>query len=468
MTIDESMSLETARRRTAFIRSRLPESGLFAGQQWKISPTPFELESRLAKDLQKFGRVLLQFYRASDLLYRKSVEGTLPSWIADLLDQGKPNSLIKLQRSEAFKLQTPRVIRPDILLTEEGFSITELDSVPGGIGLIGWLNQTYDQLKQNFGDTEPPIPGESVSSSRKKRPQSLVGGPKGPIEGFRGIFGNYQRIHLVVSDESETYRPEMEWLAAQMSTDDFCSVRSQTFDQFQEGDAVYRFFELFDLENVSNASQVFDLASRQLIQLTPPPKYVVEEKMLFALLWNRNLRKFWRQEIGEGFLRKLQTHIPYSWVVDPSPLPPHAAYPELGLTDWHQLKSLSQKERRLILKISGFASEAWGSRGVYLGSDLSTEDWSQAVDQAIQRFANNPYILQRFAKPKTVASHWFDFEAQRLQPMTGRVRLCPYYFVHGKGDQARAELGGCLATVCPADKKIIHGMRDAILTPCVG
>ena len=30
-----------------------------------------------------------------------------------------------------------------------------------------------------------------------------------------------------------------------------------------------------------------------------------------------------------------------------------------------------------------------------------------------------------------------------------------------------AELGGVLATICPADKKIIHGMKDAILAPCV-
>jgi hypothetical protein len=46
------------------------------------------------------------------------------------------------------------------------------------------------------------------------------------------------------------------------------------------------------------------------------------------------------------------------------------------------------------------------------------------------------------------------------------VRLCPYYFVVGDGDAARARLGGVLATVCPADKKIIHGMQDAVLAPC--
>ena len=110
------------------------------------------------------------------------------------------------------------------------------------------------------------------------------------------------------------------------------------------------------------------------IRLTPPPKPVFEEKLLFALLWNRNLREFWRRELGDAFFRRLQGHVPYSWVVDPVPLPPHAAIPELNLTDWQQLKSLSQRERELILKVSGFSEHAWGARGVYLGSDLSTAD----------------------------------------------------------------------------------------------
>ena len=50
--------------------------------------------------------------------------------------------------------------------------------------------------------------------------------------------------------------------------------------------------------------------------------------------------------------------------------------------------------------------------------------------------------------------------------MVGRVRLCPYYFVLGEGESAHTRLGGVLATICPADKKIIHGMKDAILAPC--
>jgi hypothetical protein len=50
--------------------------------------------------------------------------------------------------------------------------------------------------------------------------------------------------------------------------------------------------------------------------------------------------------------------------------------------------------------------------------------------------------------------------------MKGRARLCPYYFVSGEGDNLRSELGGVLATIVPADKKIVHGMADAVLAPC--
>jgi hypothetical protein len=157
---------------------------------------------------------------------------------------------------------------------------------------------------------------------------------------------------------------------------------------------------------------------------------------------------------------------PYTWLIDPSPLPPHAAIPELNLTDWQQLKLLSQKERELILKISGFSDHAWGARGVFLGSDLSHADWAGAVAKAIDGFTRSPYVLQRYHKPALADAQWFDFTQEQMVPMKGRVRLCPYYFVKGDAEAARAQLGGVLATICPPDKKIIHGMTDAIFAPC--
>jgi len=424
-----------------FVREQTPPGGLFAGLDWRISPAPFPLDEKLAGEIESLGRVLLQFYRAVNLLYRKSAEGKQPEWVARWLDLGKPAGLIELQRSAAFRNEIPRVIRPDILLTETGFSITELDSVPGGIGLTGWLNQTYS-----------------------KSGAQVLGGADGMLRGFESIFDDAKQVHVVVSEEGATYRPEMEWLAAQLGPR--FSIHDSQFNDFADDSAVYRFFELFDLANVPDSKRIFELAAEKKIRLTPPPKPIFEEKMQFALLWNRNLQNFWRQELGEGFLARLKKMVPYTWLVDPAPLPPHAAIPELNLTDWQQLKTLSQKDRDLILKVSGFSENAWGARGVFLGSDLSHADWSAAVDRATSSFSSSPFVLQRYEKPKLVRSEWFDFENKQIVPMPGRARLCPYYFVSGDGDAARPQLGGVLATICPADNKIIHGMTDAILAPC--
>jgi hypothetical protein len=135
------------------------------------------------------------------------------------------------------------------------------------------------------------------------------------LRGFEGIFGDAQRVHIVVSEEAATYRPEMEWLASELSGSRF-RVQRSNFTGFTQGDAVYRFFELFDLPNAENAKQIFELARDKQIFLTPPPKAIFEEKMLFALLWNRNLRGYWRQELGEAFFQRLSRLVPYTWLVD--------------------------------------------------------------------------------------------------------------------------------------------------------
>lgn len=427
-----------------FIQNALPKDGLFFGQEWRISPAPFALGQELADELAGLGRLLLQFNRAVNLLYRQSLAGKQPGWVAAWLDQGKPASLLELQRAHAFKNELPRVIRPDIILTDAGPRITELDSVPGGIGLTAWLNQTYAAL-----------PGGAAP---------IIGGARGMIDGFASIFGDAPSVHIVVSDEASTYRPEMTWLAGQLG--ERFQVRDTQFAEFAKGDAVYRFFELFDLAQVPSAGRIFDMALAGDIRVVSPPKPIFEEKMLFALLWNRHLRAFWRQELGERFFERLRGLSPYTWMVDPTPLPPQGALPELNLTDWTQLKTLSQKERELILKVSGFSDQAWGARGVHLGSDLPSAEWAAAVDAAIAAFPTSPHVLQRYHHPALLQAEWFDFAARQTMPMPGRVRLCPYYFVAGEGDAARANLSGVLATICPPDKKIIHGMSTAILAPC--
>jgi hypothetical protein len=380
----------------------------------------------------------MRFVRACNQLYRFSVSGRQPRWIAELLDRGKPSHLVALQRERKFALTIPKVIRPDLILTDDGYIIAELDNVPGGIGLTAWLDQIY-----------------SDNGAR------ILGGTQGMLDGFASILPGGD---IVVSEEAATYRPEMEWLAARLNElrpdlGRWRVVDAQPRDDWQS--RVYRFFELYDLANVPCAQQLLEKELRGEVSVTPPMKAALEEKMWFALFWLRPLESFWRRELGERTMLALRKVIPYSWLVDPEPLPRHAVLPRLETHSWEEVGRFSQKQRSLILKISGFSDQAWGSRGVVVAQDMPQSAWKGELEKALSEFETHPHILQQFHQGRLVGHDYLDVDAGELRRMRGRVRLCPYYFVGEK----TAVCGGALATICPDDKKLLHGMMDAILVP---
>jgi hypothetical protein len=176
------------------------------------------------------------------------------------------------------------------------------------------------------------------------------------------------------------------------------------------------------------------------------------------------LRDLWRRELSENQYRRLEKIIPYSWLVDPALLPPHAVLPRLEVNSWEEVAGFSQKQRELVLKRSGFHEEAWGARSVVIGHDVSQADWATSLRQAQTDFATAPWVMQEFKRAQVVEHPYYDPATGVVRTMRGRVRLCPYYFVAAGG--GTLSLGGVLATIVPEDKKIIHGMKDAILVPC--
>jgi hypothetical protein len=430
--------MHTEPDKLASIRGALPKEGLFAEKDFLLSPDPFPIDPAFEKELEQLGHRLFVFQRACNELYQRSVKGKQPAWIAAYLDAGKPAELIEFSRQKQFRDEVPLVIRPDLVLTEAGYTIAEIDSVPGGIGLTGWLNQAYAAI------------GSGV-----------IGGPEGMLEGFRSLLP--EGGDIVISEEASTYRPEMNWVAAQLNEKhpefEWRVVSAETYEP--TGRNVYRFFELFDLPNLARVSELMNAAKEGTVRVTPPFKPYLEEKMWFALFWMRPLREFWRRELSENYFLKLQEVIPYSWPLDPTRLPQHAVIPRLEISDWREAAKLSQKERDLLIKVSGFSPLGWGSRGVLVGSDVPQGEWEAAIEEALTTFQMSPRIMQRFHKARLVDHRYWDNSTDELKTMHGRVRLCPYFFV----ENAKVTLRGALATIVPADKKLLHGMRDAILAP---
>jgi hypothetical protein len=418
----------------AKLKEALPEGGLFGGG-WRWSPEPLRLSRAEARRLMALGHPLAKFQQACDALYRRSAAGKLPRWLAELLDTGKPDWMIRLQREPGTAGQFPRVIRPDLILTEQGFSMTELDSVPGGIGVAAWLAQVY--AAAGF---------------------EVLGGAEGMLDGFRSLLPSGGAV--LVSAEAADYRPEMDWLVRQLGPA-WEVVAAETYQP--DGRELYRFFELFDWRSVPAAKAMAEALADGKLRLTPPFKPHLEDKLWLALLWSPALKKVWEQALRGSHLQRLRELVPYGWVLDDTPLPPHAALPRLDAHGWEEVAEFSQKKRRMVLKISGFHETAWGSRGVFMGHDLAAAEWSERLLRAVDQAATQPWLVQEFHEGRLVDHPVFLADGS-VATMRGRVRLCPYFFIDSSGETT---LGGCLATIVPADKKKIHGMSDAIMLPCV-
>ncbi|MBI4388875.1 MAG: hypothetical protein HY580_01730, partial [Nitrospinae bacterium] len=486
------------------------QSGLFSETQngpgantWRISPEPFYLSGEEVRFFSELGYRLLKFYEALNRMYLDSAKGRAPGWIAEYLDIGKPSDLVDYARMNRFKGQLPGILRPDVIAAEDGFAITELDSVPGGFGLLACLQELYrapgrkivgadeggvvDLFRQMMSGPSAPLSGQApgggaamAQSDRRKANPPLPPFDKGGSSAAAPAPGACPAA-IVVSDESADYLPEMRYLQSALRECGFpffvAHPRDLLFREegiyLRDGDgetrigAIYRFFELFDLKNIPKAELLMYANKKGTVRITPPFKHQLEEKLGLALLHHPSLAPLWEKALGPETFRVLSHLIPKTWVLDNRELPPYGVIPGLavgnkGVSDWKELYLLTQKEREFAIKTSGFSPQAWGSRGVTIGHDVSSEDWRRTLEESLKSFDTSPCILQTFRKGKRLKVSYYHPQTRRLVEMESRARLTPYYFVA----EGEARLAGIMATLCPHDKKKIHGMTDAIIVPC--
>ena len=77
---------------------------LFEGKTWRTSPVPWKLSGEIVEELRRIGQACLDFYKALEILYSRSADGrkllrnrdVQVPWVAEYLDRGKPDELVKV------------------------------------------------------------------------------------------------------------------------------------------------------------------------------------------------------------------------------------------------------------------------------------------------------------------------------------------------------------------------------------
>ncbi len=188
---DVCFLMEVQDDQLATIRAAFPREGLFAEKDWLLSPDAFPIEKKFVTRTRAA--------RTSPVRLSTRLQSALPAerqrkttgLVARYLGCRQTAGADRVLAAKAFRDDLPRVIRPDLILTDEGYIIAEIDSVPGGIG--------SDRL---------------VQSNLSALDGEIIGGADGMLDGFQSVLPNGGDI--VISQESATYRPEMEWMAGQL------------------------------------------------------------------------------------------------------------------------------------------------------------------------------------------------------------------------------------------------------------
>ena len=312
------------------IRTALGGQSLFEDKTWQLSPEAWPVSQAQLAQLEAIGAACLEFHQALETLYLRSVAGKnllrnkplLAPWVADYLDRGKPPELIAHARDPKNRGAFPAVLRPDLLLTDDGFALTELDSVPGGIGLTAFLNRLYGGRAGPLGPPGSNATGPAVPPYQDR----ILGANDAMVTNFYAALAALRPetrnpfIALVVSDEAATYRPEMQWLAQQLQLQGkrvFCMRPEDIFPlggqlcfdadgNPEKIDIIYRFFELFDLANVRTAKFIFEAWSAGEVAITPPMRPFQEEKLTLALFHHHLLQDYWAEALSGKGLKLLR------------------------------------------------------------------------------------------------------------------------------------------------------------------
>lgn len=417
---------------------------------WRVASSPISLSGEQANALRGLGHLLRSFYAAADRLYHLGLTDRRYAFVPEYLDLGKPKRIVQSSRHPRFKGVLPLIIRPDLLWTNKGFVATEFDSIPGGVGLLSGMESLYREFSHG-------VPNSAEAFAEAIR-----------VLHVRGLLA------IVVSDESAGYRDEMQYLASTLVTrginaqclrPEDVEVRPTGVYAGKERIAtIYRFFELFDVDNVPNGWAMLEAAMVGLVKLTPPPKAYLEEKLWFALIHHPVLATYWAKNLGQAAFDRLKSLVPSTFVLDSRPLPPHGVIAGLEtkgqvVSSYLELTDLPRSERNYVIKPSGFSPLAWGSRGVVLGKELTTKAWAEELERVLEAFVEQPFILQEYHASRVEQQEYYDFSTKTMQTFVGKARYCPYFFTAGK----EVISGGVLITNCPVDKPLIHGMTDAVM-----
>jgi len=393
---------------------------------FRISPEPLYISKEEVREVEAIGTDVTQFVQAVDELYKTD------ETVRNLLNTGKPE-IFCIEREAHYLF-----VRPDLIMTKNGFSICELETSPFGLGLAELLNRAYRQA-----GFETLAQDEALTNYLH---QHAPGGGT-----------------IVYTPKTESYAGQLAFLADRVLSNGKPWTADYAANVQDEGlsptdlSTIYRGFYLSEYLSDPHIKMLLENRADEKAQnfipsLTPH----LEEKAVLALLWDKRFESYFAQHLGAATVAHLRSVVPATWIVGQEQ---HFA-PGLpnNMNSTIDLATMSRAKRTFVLKPSGFSTHSSWSEGVNFLHEKSAQKAQELIGEA-QKDSDTLYVIQDFQKARDIPMHYENAEGG-LTPMQARIRLTPYFSMQ-RG--AEGELLTIKATGCE-NTDFIHGSTASITT----
>lgn len=352
---------------------------------FRVADEPLRLTAQEHLEVERVCHELGGFVVAADELYHRDEE------VAALLNRGKPD--VYLQPRETAHI----FLRPDLIITEDGIAVCEIETSPFGLGLAHALNQAY------IGEGHETITsGELTAHAAEALPDTGI---------------------VVYSSKTHAYMGQLAYLADKVFSGDDGSwtLAGAAEDATNDADAIYRAFYLREYDTDPDVRAVVDNGESSRTAWTPSLTPHIEEKALMALIWDRRYQAYFRSQLGETGFDYLLGVIPPTWIVGEEV---HFA-PGLpnSVSSTADIASLSRSKRALVLKASGYDDRGSWSEGVHILGQVSAERARTLLNDA-EANQKGLQIVQEFRRGKKITMSYEEDGEVVAQDV--RVRLTPY------------------------------------------
>lgn len=377
---------------------------------FRVAVEPFRVSKGQFQELEYLGISICEYVQAVIDLYNES------ETVRQILNKGESGKNVrKINPKYLF-------IRPDIVLTDYGFKICEIETSIFGLALAEILNKAYIEC------------GYSTLVSQNMLKRYITSNI--PKEGV-----------IAYSNHVKAFSGQLDFLAKEVFSNGKKVWHAQLIDEtFEPMENIYRAFYCSDSENDANVSKLLSEKVNFLPTLTPQ----FEEKAILALIWDKRFAAYFKEKMSSSMYEYLRKVIPPTWIIGEE----KNSELEMPCKTISDIATMPKSKRRFVLKKSGDSS--WGE-GITFLHKVSHEKVRQKIQEA--EYSKSLYVLQQFYEGTKSKMKYFDCVGNIME-MEAKVRLTPYYSFCGanKGKLVAIKATGCENT------DYIHGATNSINT----